>query len=78
MVSEMDPLALLFLCPRVSSKSGGGGGPFRLSALSKGPAFKSWEARLPATAKVSQKEGLFQDTPQGIRKNCSNIIVQRL
>lgn len=75
MVSEVDPVALLLLCPSVSSKSGDGGG---LSALSKGPAFKSREARLPATAKVSRKEGLFQDTPQGIRKNCSNIIVQRL
>ena len=27
MVSEMDPVALLFLCPRVPSKSGDGGGP---------------------------------------------------
>lgn len=66
--SEMDRVTLLFLCscPRVSSKSGRRGGALGLSsvrALHSSPGKPDF---FPAMAKVSQNEGLFQDTPQGI------------
>ena len=78
MGSDMDRVTLLFLCscPRVFSKSGEGGWPFGLSSVRV--LHQVLGNQTSCCGQVSQNEGLFQDTPQGIRKNCSNIIVQRL